>query len=232
MDASMTADGGAREASETEPAAARAALLSALVTEHFVLQSAAGATISESSSRASIYLAALSSGLVAIGFSSQSPSTLIVLASTVFPTVYVLGWFTIIRLVDTTVASVVAQQRIEAIRGYYGSLSRAATRFFPRDDEQAGTLGVRYRARSLLFTIATMISVVNAVLGGAAIAVILAIGVDADLIASVVVGALVGAASLIAALTYQQRRFGAVRQTPRDLSAPSAVIQPDAPLGQ
>ena len=74
-----------------ESNAQRAALMSALVTEHFVLQSAAGATIGESSSRASIYLAALSSGLVAVGFSSQSPSTLAVLAGTILPTVYLLG---------------------------------------------------------------------------------------------------------------------------------------------
>ncbi|MFB2597114.1 hypothetical protein ACEXQE_04905 [Herbiconiux sp. P17] len=228
----MTVERGAREASETETEEERGALLSALVTEHFVLQSAAGATISESSSRASIYLAALSSGLVAIGFSSQSPSTLIVLAATVFPTVYVLGWFTIIRLIDTTVASVVAQQRIEAIRGYYGSLSRAASRFFPRDDEKAGTLGVRYRARSLLFTIATMISVVNAVLGAAATAVILAIGADAELITSVVAGALVGAASVVIALTYQQRRFRDVQHAPGDLRASTVPIHPDDPLVQ
>jgi hypothetical protein len=40
--------------------------MSALVTEHFVLQSTASSTISESGSRVSIYLSALSSGLVAI----------------------------------------------------------------------------------------------------------------------------------------------------------------------
>jgi hypothetical protein len=47
--------------------------MSALVTEHFVLQSAASSTISESGSRVAIYLSALSSGLVAIGFASSSP---------------------------------------------------------------------------------------------------------------------------------------------------------------
>ena len=189
----------------------KAALLSALVTEHFVLQSAAGATISESGSRASIYLAALSSGLVAIGFSSQSPSTLVVLASTVFPTVFALGWFTVVRLIDTSIASVVAQQRIETIRSFYGNLSRSAPQFFPQDDEKAGTLGVRYRARSLLFTTATMISVVNSVVGGAATAVILAIAGGLVTPASVGVGAVVGIASLVTALIYQEKRFLTVR---------------------
>ena len=39
--------------------------MSALVTEHFVLQSAASSTISESGSRVAIHLSALSSGLAA-----------------------------------------------------------------------------------------------------------------------------------------------------------------------
>jgi len=68
--------------------------ISALVTEHFVLQSTASATISESGSRVAIYLSSLSSGLVAIGFASSSPRALAALAFTVLPTVFVLGWFT------------------------------------------------------------------------------------------------------------------------------------------
>jgi len=50
----------------------RSAFLSALTTEHFVLQTAASATVSESAARASIYILALSSTLVAMGFASQS----------------------------------------------------------------------------------------------------------------------------------------------------------------
>lgn len=50
--------------------------MSALVTEHFVLQSAASATIGESGSRVAIYLSSLSSGLIAIGFASSSPHAL------------------------------------------------------------------------------------------------------------------------------------------------------------
>lgn len=174
------------------PDSERAALLSALVTEHFVLQSAAGATISESGSRASIYLAALSSGLVAIGFSSGSPDTLLVLAATVLPTVFLLGWFTVVRLIDTSIAAVVAQQRIETIRRYYGGLSRAASQFFPVDGDSAGTLGVRYGARAFLFTTATMIAVVNSVLGGAVAGVVSALGIGAPSAVATGVG-LVGA---------------------------------------
>ena len=44
------------------------ALFNALLTEQFVLQSVRGVTVSESSSRASLYMVTLSSALIAYGF--------------------------------------------------------------------------------------------------------------------------------------------------------------------
>ena len=51
----------------------RTALLSALTTEHFVLQTANNLTYSEASARSTLYVMALSSSLVAIGFVAGSP---------------------------------------------------------------------------------------------------------------------------------------------------------------
>jgi hypothetical protein len=96
------------------------------VTEHFVLQSAASATISESGSRVAIYLSSLSSGLVAIGFASSSPHALAALAFAVLPTVFILGWFTVVRLVDTSVANIVSQRRMERIRRCCASIVSSA----------------------------------------------------------------------------------------------------------
>ena len=50
----------------------QAAFMTALTTEHFVLQTAANATVSEAAARASLYVIALSSSLVAMGFASSS----------------------------------------------------------------------------------------------------------------------------------------------------------------
>ena len=138
-----------------------AAFMSALVTEHFALQSVSSATISESGSRAAIYLASLSSGLVAIGFASSSPRVLAALAFSVFPTVFILGIFTIVRLIDTSVQNIVALRRIEVIRRYYASLLPTAPAYFAPDRTAEGTHGVRYRGGSILFTIASMIILVN-----------------------------------------------------------------------
>jgi hypothetical protein len=131
--------------------------MSALVTEHFVLQGTSSATVSESGSRVSIYLSALSSGLVAIGFASGSRRALESLAFTVLPTVFVLGWFTIVRLVDTSVANVVSQRRMERITRYYASLYPAGAPFFDVGPPAAVgmhgvllALGLRYEHHRLI----------------------------------------------------------------------------------
>ena len=116
----------------------------ALGTEYFVLQSTASSTISESGSRVSIYLSSLASGLVALGFSSSSPKAFASLAFTVLPTVFVLGWFTIVRLIDTSVANVISLRRMELIRAYYAALTPAALPYFGPDGFPAGQRSVRY----------------------------------------------------------------------------------------
>jgi hypothetical protein len=70
------------------------AFFSALTTEHFVLQSVSSTTVSESSSRASLYLMALSSSLVAIGFAAQAPGAFAPFVAAVLPAVFILGLFT------------------------------------------------------------------------------------------------------------------------------------------
>src|SRR5918992_1823349 len=81
----------------------RGELLTALTTEHFTLQGARSQTMSESSSRAALYIGAVSSTLVALGFLGRlSPGgdTFNTFALTVLPTLYLLGVFTFVRLVE------------------------------------------------------------------------------------------------------------------------------------
>ena len=65
------------------------AFMSALVTEHYVLQAAATATISEAAARASLYVYSLSSALVAMGFASRSSDGFRPFAAAVLPAVFV-----------------------------------------------------------------------------------------------------------------------------------------------
>jgi hypothetical protein len=181
--------------------------VNALGTEYFVLQSTASSTISESGSRVSIYLSSLASGLVALGFSSSSPRAFASLAFTVLPTVFVLGWFTIVRLIDTSVANVVSLRRMELIRAYYAALAPLAPPYFGTDDGAAGQHGVRYGRWSFLFTMASMVITVNCVLGGATIALLFDLAFKVALPGAVGIGVAAGLALLALSLRYEHRRL-------------------------
>ena len=181
--------------------------INALGTEYFVLQSTASSTISESGSRVSIYLSSLASGLVALGFSSSSPSAFASLAFTVLPTVFVLGWFTIVRLIDTSVANVVSLRRMELIRAYYAALAPMAPPYFGVDGQVTGEHGVRYGRWSFLFTMASMVIMVNCVLGGATIALLCDLAFKVPLPGAASIGVAAGLALLAAGLCYEHRRL-------------------------
>jgi hypothetical protein len=181
--------------------------MNALGTEYFVLQSTASSTISESGSRVSIYLSSLASGLVALGFSSSSPRAFASLAFTVLPTVFVLGWFTIVRLIDTSVANVVSLRRMELIRAYYAALAPMAPPYFGAGNSATGEHGVRYGRWSFLFTMASMVITVNCVLGGATIALLCDLAFKAPLPAAAGVGVATGLALLVLGLRYEHQRL-------------------------
>ena len=181
--------------------------INALGTEYFVLQSAASSTISESGSRVSIYLSSLASGLVALGFSSSSPRAFASLAFTVLPTVFVLGWFIIVRLIDTSVANVVSLRRMELIRAYYAALAPMAPPYFGVDGQVTGEHGVRYGRWSFLFTMASMVIMVNCVLGGATIALLCDLAFKVPLPGAASIGVAAGLALLAAGLRYEHRRL-------------------------
>ena len=156
--------------------AERAALLTALTTEHFVLQTASNATYSEASARSTLYVMALSSSLVAIGFVAGSTNMLIPFAAIVLPAVFVLGLFTVVRLVETVLESQHCLRGIARIRAYYRTLGPEAARQFaaeygrwPEAEAPALRLGP---AIAFFGTTASMIAVINNVVAGAGIALL------------------------------------------------------------
>lgn len=185
----------------------RAALLTALTTEHFVLQGASTATIGESGARSTLYASALSSALGAIGFASAHPAVLVVFVATVLPVVFLLGVFTTARLVDTTVENVGYQRRIEAIRAYSRTLHADAARYLP-----AGSLEEIRRTRTdrrsgVLRTIGTSVIVVNGAVAGATVDLLLLLAAHAPVGAALAAGVVAGLLALGAGLLYQDRRI-------------------------
>jgi hypothetical protein len=155
--------------------------MTALTTEHFVLQTAASTTVTEASARATLYLMTLTSSLVAIGFTSGTEA-FVPLVSTAIPVIVVLGIFTIVRLVDTGVENLAMLTSIARIRSFYQTLSPDAPSYFPShspvedDNAPAPVVAKRLpgtsRARRTwmgskgMFTMASMIAVTNSVVAG------------------------------------------------------------------
>lgn len=146
-----------------------------MTTEHFVLQTANNATYAEASSRSTLYVMALSSSLVAMGFLSGT-NALLWFAACVLPALFLLGIFTVVRLVETALESQHYMMQIAHIRGFYRSLGPEAARHFaaergrwPEIDSPAQRLG---RVFALFGTTASMIAIVNNAVAGAGVALL------------------------------------------------------------
>ena len=153
------------------------AFMSALVTQHFVLQSARSTTTSEAVGRMAVYLTCVTGSLVAFGFFATATHRLAPVVATVLPALIILGIFTFVRLVETAVEDMVFQRKMAAIRRYYATLDPAAAAFFPsREHVAAGTVardGMSAGIPEMFFTSASMIAAVNGILAGAGAASLL-----------------------------------------------------------
>jgi hypothetical protein len=195
-------------------------LLTALTTEHFTLQGAKAQTMSESSARASLYIVAVSSTLVALGFVAQLSEIgdiFNVFALTVLPTLYVLGAVTFVRLVECSAEDFRYGQAINRIRAYYKEIAedRAELFLLPAHDDPMGVLTSaalsprRYEGRVPVFAFSSAIAVINSVVGGAAVAVGLGAVVDASLGVAAAGGGVVAILSAVAWIEYSDRLFTA-----------------------
>ncbi len=140
--------------------------MSALVAEHSVLQTAASATVSEAASRTSLYVFSLSSSLVAMGFVSQFPETFRLFAAAILPALFVLGLFTIVRLVDTGIEFQHLLRGIARIRAYYRTPEAAA--YFSADGgrwPEARAVPL-FSGVPFLTTAASMIAFINSIVAG------------------------------------------------------------------
>jgi hypothetical protein len=189
-------------------------LLTALTTEHFTLQGARSQTVGESSARSSLYLISVSSTLVALGFIGQVSAVgdpFRVFALTVLPTLYVLGLFTFVRLVQIVAEDFRYARAINRIRHRYLQLAGDDARLFllSGHDDAAGVLanmGVRQTRWQPYFTMPTMIAVINSVVGGSAIAIAIGTILGASLAVAAAVGGLAAIASL-ASLRRSETRY-------------------------
>lgn len=193
----------------------RQELLTALTTEHFTLQGARSQATSESSSRATLYVMAVSSTLVALGFIGQISAVgnaFSVFALTVLPTLYCLGLFSFIRLVESGVEDILYGRAINRIRHYYLELagSRAQLFMLSAHDDALGVLanmGVRPSRSQLYFTASSMVAVINSVVAGGTVAIAIGAIGNPPLGLAAGIGGLAAIASLLLLFRVQAARF-------------------------
>lgn len=193
-------------------------LLSAMTTEHFVLQSANGSTYAEASARSSLYVMALSSSLVALGFVSSSPQIFLPFAATILPVLFLLGLFTVVRLVETSLESMQYLRGIARIRAYYRTLGpEAAEHFSPEKGRwpEVASPAMRMGPVFAFFgTTASMIAVTNNVVAGGGIAVMVGLmWPQASVWACALLGVAVAVVLTWAFYRYQRWRFSEAEPT-------------------
>ena len=197
-------------------------LLSALTTEHFTLQGARAQTLTESASRATVYVGAVSSSLIALGFIGQISEVgapFQVFALIVLPTLYTLGIVTHIRLVECGVEDVRYGMAINRIRGYYRELAGDQARLFllTAHDDPRGVFenaGVPAGRRPQVFSFASVVATINAVVGGSAVGIAVAAAADPPLAVTAAACAVAGLASIVVWLGVAARILA--RRVPRD----------------
>lgn len=158
----------------------RGALLTALTTEHFTLQGARAATITESLGRSTIYLGSLSASLVAFALIAQGESVadFRLFALLILPGLFFLGTVTFVRIVETGIEDATYAQAINRIRRYYLELAGEDARYFTLggNDDMEGVLanmGLTASRWRPFFSVASVIALINSMVAGAFLGVAL-----------------------------------------------------------
>jgi hypothetical protein len=189
----------------------QAVFFTAVTTEHFVMQTHVGATLSEAQSRATMFIGVLTGSLIGMGFATRSMEVLLPFIATVLPAVFVMGALTVLRLTDISVESSTAYIAIAKVRRNYRALGPEAAAFFEarlgRWPENKSNPATRLGSFIAYWTsAAAMVAAIDALVGAAAITLLLRLGAGAGLFVSLLAGGGFAAALLIAFFRYQKQR--------------------------
>ena len=191
----------------------RRALLTALTTEHFVLQTATNGALTETSSRSSLYLTALSSALIAMAFAAGSREVFLTFVATVLPGIFLLGVLTVLRLVDAALEMAGFLAGISRIHKFYRTLGPEAEHYFApqygRWPESHHTAPV-FRLGTmiaLLTTNASMLAWINSFVAGAGVTLLVGNLSRVGLPLALVAGAGTAIALIVLFYRYQRWRY-------------------------
>ena len=193
-------------ATRSEPPAAA---LSMITTEHFVLQGARAATISESTGRAGMFLSAVSGGLVALGLiatATRVGSAFYAFGLALLSTLALIGLMTFQRVLQTGIEDHGYARRISRLRAFYFERVPQLTDYMPRvpAQEVISARGLSAGRGQGFLTTAGMVAVVTAVLVGGFAGLLCSALFDHRLAPALSAGAVVGVVSLFGLTEYQR----------------------------
>jgi hypothetical protein len=184
----------------------RPAAVTFVTTEHFTLQGARSQTVSESTGRASVFLGAVSGGLIALGLVATAAKTGVafyMFGLILLPTLAFVGLATFHRVLQSGIEDLDYARRIAQLRDYYFEHAPELAGYLLNPAERLPTPGLGIRLWQQFVTVAGMVAVITAVLCGSAGGLLTAVISGHSLVAALVVGVVVAAAALSGLMRYQ-----------------------------
>lgn len=188
--------------------------LQILITEHNNLQSIRSATIFEANGRTTLFLGAVSSGIVALAFigqMSQMSGAFYVFALILLPSLMFLGLVTFIRVSQTGTEDMIASRGINRIRHYYTEVAPDTEHYFimsTHDDMQGyvQNFGAQATIFQQFVSTAGLVSVINSILTAVFVG-LLTFLLSASLIVCLILGAGVFVVSVALYMRYIHRQW-------------------------
>ena len=157
-------------------------LVSIMTTEHYNLQTSRSMTIAEANGRASLFVGAVSSGLVAlalVGQIAQLGTAFLVFCMVVLPTLFFMGLLTFERVLQVGKADLTYARGMNRIRHLYLEYAPQMQPYFILSTHDDGEETLHQEAMHAswvqgFLTMAGMIAMINGVLAGSFGAVLLA----------------------------------------------------------
>jgi hypothetical protein len=188
-------------------------------TEHFTLQGARAATISESTGRATMFLGAVSGGLVALGLiatATRTGTAFYAFGLVLLPTLAFVGLVTFERVLQSGIEDRGYARRIALLRGYYFDQAPELTPYLMSvpEAERLRAMGLSGGYWQGFRTVAGMVAVITAVLAGSAIGLLAAVASDHSLALALASGGAVAAAALAVSMHYQRSAWASAASAP------------------
>ena len=157
-------------------------LVSIMTTEHYNLQTGRSMTTAETNGRSTLFVGAVSSGLIALTFVGQIAhlgTAFFVSSLIIIPTLWFMGLLTFERVLQAGSADLIYASGINRIRHLYLEYAPQMQPYFilSTHDDREGILGHEAMTSSWLqvfFNMAGMIAVINSVLAGSFVGLLLA----------------------------------------------------------